>query len=116
MAGEFRRLTLELLYDDLAIKPLGNGADIAVFVPLSVFDGHGLTGTSQFWMEATQSNSNDGNDEWTLSDEGIDASYTPTLLNDSDAIGSSVIPEPGTAILLGIGLAGLGCCSRRRRP
>jgi hypothetical protein len=95
------------------LKPLGNGADLAVLVPLSVFDGHGLTEADSFFFQATQSGGDNGSDEWTLSDKGIADTHTPAIFSPDQEISSGIIPEPGTGVLLGAGLLALALNVRR---
>ena len=98
---------------DLTLSPLGNGADLAVLVPLSVFDGHGVTEADSFFFQATQSKGDNGNDEWALSDQGINEAHTFAIFSPDQDISSGVIPEPGTGVLLGAGLLALARKGRR---
>ena len=65
-------------------------------------------------FEATQSNGQDGPDEWTLSDQGIDDIHTSTIFSAGQAISSTIIPEPATGALLGAGLLSLALNARRK--
>lgn len=83
----------------LTVKPLGNGADMALLIPVSLFAGKGLTGTSTLVFRSMQSDGQDGNDEWMFSSAG--QFFDPT-----DPI--TVVPEPVTPILLLSGAVLLG--------
>ena len=99
--------------NDLTLTSKSNGADLAVFVPLSVFDGHGVTEADSFFFEATQSSGDNGPDEWALSNQGVDGAHTSAIFSPNQGITSSVIPEPGTGVLLGAGLLALVLNVRR---
>lgn len=86
--------------------PLGAGGDMALYVPVSAFQGYGLTGSSLLTMTVTQSVSDNGDDEWVVlgppgfffgPDDSID-----------DGTPAPVVPEPATlAIWSVLGVAGL---------
>ena len=91
------------------LTPLGNGADMAFFVPVSAFNGLGLTGSDTFIFRATHSLSDNGAEEWIFSDRGI---TTPVSQFGSTAPifdSQMQIPEPSTfaLALLGGGLVAL---------
>lgn len=84
--------------------PLGTGGDMALYVPVSLFEGLGLTGRSLLTMTVTQSLSDDGDDEWVVLATG-------NFFRPDDPIGQEV-PEPSTLLLIGTGLLGLGLYGR----
>jgi hypothetical protein len=85
--------------------PLGAGGDMALYVPVSLFEDLGLTGSSLLTMTVTQSLSNNGDDEWVVLNSG-------NFFDPDDPIGQEV-PEPATILLLGSGIAGVGLMKRR---
>lgn len=97
----------------LTLTPLGNGADMALFIPVASFNGLNLTGSDTFIVRATHSNSHNGNEEWLFTDRGI---TTPVVFFDPiDPIfdpGVNGIPEPST---FDLGLLGAGLLALRRR-
>lgn len=97
---------------DLTIKPLGQGADLFLLISTSIFDGTGLTGSDDFVLSASQTFSDNGNDEWAFQgfsgEEGI-ISYT-----DPNALISQV-PIPAAAWLFGSAMLGLVGVARRKK-
>lgn len=97
----------------LTLTPLGNGADMALFIPVASFNGLNLTGSDTFIVRATHSLSHNGNEEWLFTDRGIttpvqffgpnDPIFDPSMNN---------VPEPSTFVL---GLLGAGLLALRRR-
>lgn len=94
------------------LTPLGNGADFALYIPVSLFDGRGLTGNSTFVFTATQSDSHNGNDEWVFTDAGVVGTVLKFSENDPISSGTSgggveesAVPEPGSAVLVLAGSA-----------
>jgi hypothetical protein len=97
-----------------AVKTLthnGNGADMAVLVPVAAFNGLNLTGASTFVFTSTQSSFGGGSEEWEFTNRGIPAGTTffPTNAAIEDIPG---VPEP-TSIALA--LTGLGLIAFRRK-
>ncbi len=86
-------------------SPLGNGADIALAIPVSIFQGLGLTGADDLTFTWTQSNDNNGFDEWVLAGTGA---FDP-----GDPIGP--VPIPAAVWLFGSALMGLVGIRRRRK-
>ena len=84
----------------LTLTPLGNGADMALFIPVASFNGLNLTGSDTFIVRATHSLSHNGNEEWLFTDRGIttpiqffgptDPIFDPSMNN---------VPEPSTFVL-----------------
>ena len=89
--------------------PLGDGGDLALYLPLSLFSG--LTPESEIIFAARQSNSDNGKDEWVITGEG---SFIVETIDPGDPPVTPV-PEPSTFLLLGGGLVGLAFVVRRRR-
>jgi hypothetical protein len=116
--------------------PLGNGADLELFVPISLFNG--LTGSDILTFSWTQSRDNNGFDEWVTVGDGFFAPgevigglidpldptepFDPTDVFDPsdpfdpsepDPMGpGSEVPEPATLTLLSLGAIAL---MRRRK-
>jgi len=84
-------------------SPLSNGGDMALYVPVSLFYGFGLTGSDLLTLTVTQSQSDNGPDEWVVLGEGSGGSFFQA----GDPIGQNDVPEPTTVLLLGSGLVGL---------
>ena len=89
-----------ILLNSTAIRtltPTGNGADMAVYIPVAAFNGLNLTGASTFVFSATHFDSSGGNEEWIFTDRGI-----PTAISFFPANGviqDIVVPEPTTGAL-----------------
>jgi hypothetical protein len=83
--------------------PLGAGGDMELYVPVSLFAGMGLTGSNLLTLTVTQSQSDNGTDEWVVLGYGSGGSY----FGPNDPINSNPIPIPSTVYLLGTSLIGL---------
>jgi hypothetical protein len=94
------------------LTPLGNGADFALYIPVSLFDNRGLSGNSTFLFTSTQSDSHNGNDEWIFTDAGVVGTVLKFNENDPINSGTAAVPEPGSAVLVMLG--GAGALLRRR--
>ena len=104
---------------NFTLTPLGNGGDMALYVPIRVFDALSLTGSSTFVFAATHSSGENGGDEWKFTDFGVMRDpVTGTVrrfaLNEPVRSELYAIPEPSTALLLLTGIGLLGFVSRRR--
>jgi len=101
---------------NLTIKPLGQGADLALFIPMTIFDGMGLLGSDNFVLSASQVNSDNGNDEWAFQGFAADAG-TYSYFDPTDMItsGIAVVPVPAAVWLFGSGLLGLVGMARRKK-
>jgi len=89
--------------------PLGDGGDLALYLPMDLFAGLGPE--SPLLFEAMQSNSNNGKDEWVITGEGF---FIVEPIDPGDPLVTPV-PEPSTFLLLGAGLGGLAYLARRKR-
>ena len=93
---------------DFTATTLGAGGDLELLIPVSLFDGMGFTGSDILTFVATQSNSDNGGDEWATLEGG-------DFFNPDDTIDSStVVPEPST-FAIWAALVGFCLCACRRR-
>lgn len=95
------------------LTPLGNGADMALFIPVSIFNGFNLTGSSTFTFSATHSLGHNGSDEWIFTDRGI-AGGTQFFGANEIVQAAEPVPEPSTWGLTLFGAFGLLAATRRR--
>lgn len=94
---------------DFTITPLSQGADLAVLIPMAIFDGLDLTGSDNFVLSASQTNSDNGPDEWAFKGyEGDDIGY----IEPGEPI--SPVPIPAAAWLFGSALFITGAIKRRK--
>jgi len=95
--------------------PRGNGADMAFYVPVSIFNGRGLTGASTFIFTASHSNTSGGSEEWQFTDKGIPTGIT--FYSPTDPIFDPGVPELSTWALALIGGSFLvfRCCGSSSR-
>jgi|GEM_PF-2548701 len=105
-----------ILNDDVPYTstPLGAGGDMALYVPVSLFNGSGLTGSDLLTFTVTQSLSDNGTDEWVVLGSGSGGSFfgPGDPINDPP---TNPIPEPVGMLLMGAGLMTWGALHRRKR-
>lgn len=96
----------------LTNEPLGQGADLLVLVPVSIF--YGYSTDDYFEWVVTQEDSNNGDDEWALAPGTTFFESGITLSADAGpAEEPAAVPEPSSLGLLGLALA--SALLRRRR-
>jgi len=95
---------------------IGDGFDLAVFVPLSVFEGLDLTGSSTASLTVTQTHGHGQADRWYLDGSIFSGAQ---FFGAGDLITSAssdpAVPEPTTFLLSGGVLIGAGLLLRRKR-
>ncbi|MGK0171937.1 MAG: hypothetical protein ACI9W2_003670 [Gammaproteobacteria bacterium] len=94
--------------NDETFSPLGNGSDMQLLVPVSLFAGVGLTGADTLDFGWTQSLGHNGADEWVTVGAGSEA--INAFLNPNPTV---TAPEPGVLGLLGLGIFGIVGLRRR---
>lgn len=85
--------------------PLGNGADLALSIPVLLFADQGFTGADSLMFSWLQSDSDNGTEEWALVGDGF--------FNSNDPI--SPVPLPAAAWFFLTALGGLVISRRRQR-
>ena len=87
-----------------------------MLIPMTIFDGLGLFGTHNFVLSGSQTNSDDGNDEWAFQGFAGEESIIG-YFNAEDEItsGAAAIPVPAALWLFGSGLLGLVGIARRKK-
>lgn len=95
---------------DFTNTPLGAGGDMDLYIPVALFNGMGLTGNDTLTLTVTQSNADNGTDEWIVLGSG-------TFFGANDEIigTAAVVPVPTAAWLFGSGLLGLIGIARRKK-
>jgi hypothetical protein len=83
--------------------PLGAGGDMELYVPVSLFAGMGLTGSNLLTLTVTQSQTDNGTDEWVVLGSGSGGSF----FGPDDPINTDPVPIPPTLFLLGTSVIGL---------
>jgi hypothetical protein len=103
-------IILNSVSPNFTTTPLGAGGDMALYVPVSLFTGYGLTGSNQLTLTVTQSQSDNGTDEWVVLGSAGGGSY----FGPNEPI-TNPVPLPSSVLLLGSGLLGLGLLGYRRK-
>jgi hypothetical protein len=91
--------------------PLSAGGDMDLYIPVALFNDLGLTGSDTLTLTVTQSDANNGTDEWIFLGSG-----SGTFFGTADEIiDSSAVPVPAAMWLFGSGLLGLVGMARRKK-
>ncbi|MDQ8189855.1 PEP-CTERM sorting domain-containing protein [Roseibacillus persicicus] len=88
-------------------KPLGNGADVALSIPFSVFPS-GASSADYIFLQVTLTDGHNGGDEWVYASaysaesnlSVVTFANTPSLNSTLSIAASQIVPEPSTAALL----------------
>jgi hypothetical protein len=92
--------------------PLGAGGDMALYVPVALFNGLGFTGSDALTLTVTQSDADNGTDEWIVQGSGAGGMFFSAA---DVIIDSSAVPVPAAMWLFGSGLLGLVGMARRKK-
>jgi hypothetical protein len=74
-----------------------SSSDMGFYLPVSVFNGLGLTGSSTFIFTASWAQGNNGGDQWVLTDDGLQG-IEQAFFGANTPV--QTVPEPGTIALV----------------
>lgn len=93
--------------------PQSAGGDFELLLPLSKFDGLGINSSDTLWFTATQSESDNGGDEWARLIDGN--FFNPGEIIGPGGPGTATVPEPSSLAIFGLGAFVMMRASRRRK-